>query len=428
MSLRQINRERNSGESIFDKLFGFRKKSHFGKLKKKRGLSRPESLYKPKTKEDKEPVDRKKQIQIAAILIVAIAIISIEYYLWTSAQDAPEPEVIPENITVNQTPLVVNQTPEVKKPDLDIRSLELSTDEANIGDNITMTATIKNKGELNATNFTVEFFMGVLSLGSEVVENLEEGETIEVTSQWTVIEDALGRQNIRVSLDPDNDIDEEIETNNEDGETIDVSEKIYVDVSEDFRYMSVKNFNERWYSNKFQYPPKSGEDYTYFQIIKESGNTYYLDVAVSGIRTVKINNINRIEVQDASASGWNAYQCLKKSREDDRCIWNGPMFTFSITFDDGDMIITDASGTDEEISSANRRVDDIELELMQIADWPEEEIMTFRVTGAPQPDYLIPAQFYDVVDNRIYFYPVSWNPKSLNAKVALWARFKITTD
>ena len=113
----------------------------------------------------------------------------------------------------------------------------------------------------------------------------------------------------------------------------------------------------------------------------------------------------------------------------EECIWNGPQITITLDFDGNRLVATDHSGKEEKATSTDKNIKNIRMTAMRVADWPEEELKTWRVFDAPEPNNLVPLEFYEVdKDNdRIYIHPMRWNPRDYTAKVMLWVRFEIET-
>lgn len=407
MSLRQINRERE-GKGFLNK---FKRKKHFTKLGHSHVYEEPKKKH-------------KNLLPIIIIIIIVVGVIGVELYLWSTKETKPaKPEPIVENIT-NQIPLVINETPEVV--DLDLQTLQFSTDKLSLGETLIITASIKNKGDFNITNLTIAFLVGDDEIARQLVD-IAAGEVLEISTNWTPEEKYVGKQNVRASVDPDEELEEEIETNNEKGHSIDVKEKLIEDISSQFVKKATLDFVNGWYSDKFTIPPESGEDYTYFQISRDTTNTYFLDIVVSGFRTTGQNNIQQVEIPDASISGWNGRMCIKETLESEMCIWNGPRISIKLDFDGSKLVATDPTGKRDHATTSDNRIDEIRMAGMRFANWPGE-LRTYRVSGAPQLDKLIPNEFYEVVGDTIYVFPMRWNPTSLEAKVVTWIRFEITTD
>lgn len=324
---------------------------------------------------------------------------------------------------------MVNETPpEPPKPDLDVIDLTLEPEDLNAGEELIVTASVKNGGEANATDILVVFYVGELQIEEETIDSLGIGETAEVEVDWIVIEDAMGRSKLRVSLDPDDEIEEESETNNEAEETLDVSEVLIEDISDEFKHQSTNDFTEFWFSETFRIPPASGTGYKYFQLTRDSPGVYYLDVGISGFRTTKLNLVSNIEIQDASTGGWNGGRCIKKSVSADTCTWNGPQIVIALSFEGKSLVAKDGVGTTSKTTCLDNSIDEIKLVGLKRADWPEDELKTWRVTNAPRPNYMVPSEFYEIIGRKIYIHPMKWNPKSFEAEVALALRFRIITD
>jgi hypothetical protein len=243
---------------------------------------------------------------------------------------------------------------------------------------------------------------------------------------WTALASQKGQQTVRVSVDPDDRIDEVSETNNEESKTVTVTEKIIQDITEGFRLQSTAGFNEHWYSEKFRLPPVGGEDYTYFQITQHSAGDYYLDVSIPGFRATSIGKVSGIEIVDASDEGWNSHWCIKETMSSDNCIWNGPEIVLSFDFRSGKLVVEDALGERSTTLSSGTRIRDVTLVGMKKADWPGN-LTTWGVTNAPRPNYFVPKQFYEYYSSKLYIHPMMWNPDTLQAEVTTWLRFEITT-
>lgn len=429
MSLRKINRDMSGSRGVSN-LFGIRKGSHFGKLKKHKGFSRTERSHKAPTKLSKD------MLQVLVIAIVTIVVIAVIVFI-SSNKAAPEPVApvnnTPQNNTpTNQTPLIVNQTPEIDLPDLDISAISFSSDTPTLGQELTITATVRNRGDVNATNVPVLFKIGVLELGRVTADNVSVDEEVEVSINWTIIEDAIGENKLEAIVDPDDDIEEESENNNNKDKTLEVSDQLIEDVSDEFEHKQTRDFIEHWYSDsRFPYMIEGSEEYEYFQLVsaQNGDDVYHLDVVIPGFKVTKINSVSGVEVPDASTSGYNTRRCIKETQSDETCIWNGPQITITLDFEGNKLVATDHSGNEKKVTNTDNRIKNIRMTAMRIADWPDEEIKTWRAYEAPQPNRLIPLEFYEVDDdtNKIYIHPMRWHPRDYNAKVLLWIRFEIET-
>ncbi len=380
------------------------------------------------------PSDPQKRRRLLAILLIAAAaatVIAVEIVLWGGGSQPAPPPANATNQTINQTDnqtVTANQTPEAPRPDLDVREMSVTPRELPVGENLTVAVTIKNKGETNATNVTVAFLIGEEVFESLEIGSLSGGETTELSAVWAPQSSHVGERAVRVRLDPEDEIEEENEENNEGAEAVTVEERVIRDISGNFTHQSTANFNILWYSENFRTPPESGEHYQYFQLTRQTSETYYLDVVIAGFRATRQNQVYGIEIPDASASGWNGRRCVKETLDSDTCIWNGPQIRLDLDFDGSRLEVRDQSGEKARATTSGNSVEGISLAGIKTADWPEEEIKTWRGYNAPEPDRMIPREFYEVADDSIYVHPMKWNPRSLDAQVATWLRFKITVD
>jgi hypothetical protein len=438
MSLRKINRQR-MGHSSIGSIFGFGKKTHFKKLGKSADWKTPEpkedGYVHPRHTPTKKNLSKnsKNLITILIIAAIAITIIAVEIMIWSGNQDdhIPEPTNF-TNDTVNLTPITINDTPELPKPDLDIDDITLNDSDISVGDSITITAFVKNKGNLNASNVTVGFFAGVVSLGAAVIENIAEGETVQVSIEWAPPSaEFIGEYDITAKADPDGEIDEENELNNDGDVELTVDQLIMEDVSADFMFRRTNDFNQHWYSDN---PNMTGmlynggdEGYTYFQIYKNSGKSYYLDVFIPGFKYVKASGVGGIFIPAANENGWDSNNCIKETLGDDRCVWNGPQIQLTISIDSKKLKITDFDGQTSVATTTDNAIDNINLIGLKTAKWPEE-LRTWKVTNGPEPNNLVPFTFYEVDGRKIVIHPMRWNPKTFEAEVALWYRFEIIVD
>ncbi len=118
-------------------------------------------------------------------------------------------------ITAKVTDIVgnVNEddvTVTVISPDLSVDSLRFSPSSPEVGDLITITATVTNDGSAGANDVNVTFYDGDVEIGSGII-NMAAGGTQSVSVQWTVTE---GGHNITAVVDPEDWIIESGEGNN----------------------------------------------------------------------------------------------------------------------------------------------------------------------------------------------------------------------
>ncbi|MEW5759523.1 MAG: CARDB domain-containing protein [Candidatus Thermoplasmatota archaeon] len=101
------------------------------------------------------------------------------------------------------------------KPDLTLSQADIkfSNDNPNIGEKITITATIHNIGSADAFAVTVNFNGTYMQIGTKVIDSIPKKENRTVSIDWTPY--MPGRQTIKVYADPQNSIQEENENNNE---------------------------------------------------------------------------------------------------------------------------------------------------------------------------------------------------------------------
>jgi hypothetical protein len=294
------------------------------------------------------------------------------------------------------------------------------------GEPVTISVEYENRGKAAVNRTVIQVFAGSKLLREDVLENFTDGDSGELSLNWTPDETEVGQRVLKVSIDPHNEISEETESNNEQTQTVTVIQSIIKDVSSSFKLRTTTGFGDRWYSDRYNLVPKSGPDMTYFQIYPESGGTYLLDVGIAGFRATKSGlDIYRIEVPDSSEDGWNSGVCVRDYAEGSDCIWMGPSMTFTIGFSRGDIVATDQSSVKSRTASSKSKVDEIELAAMTVADWPGT-LKTFKVTGAGTPNKFVPSDFYSVQGSMIYVNPLIWNPETGEAKVATTYSFRIT--
>lgn len=104
-----------------------------------------------------------------------------------------------------------------KQADLIPINLTFSDNNPREGDNVTIYAVILNNGTKKAENFTVQFFDGSCSNGTQIngnitIAKLKKGENITVNVTWNASQ--IGPHNISVCVDPNNIINESNKTNN----------------------------------------------------------------------------------------------------------------------------------------------------------------------------------------------------------------------
>ena len=107
--------------------------------------------------------------------------------------------------------LIIVNVEMLPNPDLFIQSIEFSNDNPDPGDEIIITAIIKNKGEKNAELFTVVFYSDDEKIFDPII-SIDGSSSQEVKFNWTA---EKGKHIIKVVVDPDNKIIESDEDNNE---------------------------------------------------------------------------------------------------------------------------------------------------------------------------------------------------------------------
>jgi|GEM_PF-2057855 len=443
MSLRKINKrtERETWK-------GFKVLSEFFKgLKGTRIHMRAKAASSAPTTEPQKPLmshekrlitpkrlDKKQAVRHDLLLILVIAAIAIAFIVFefmTMGNRPQEPVIVNNtttNITNNQT-LPTNQTPPViLKPDIALVSFTVSDKTPLTDEPVTISARFENKGNLNISETAARFYVGNTLLREEIIENLTVGASSEINFNWTPVEEHLGQRNLKVILDPEDELDEESEVNNEEIEQVEVSLNIIKDVSSSFTFRSPTGIGGKWYSDKYALPPKGGENFIYFQLYMQSAGVYILDVGIAGFKATKAGlDVYAISIPDASSDGWNGGNCIREHEDGADCVWTGPQITLSLSISKGDLIAMDTSSVKSRASTSDKRIDRIELAGMTVADWPEEELHTFKILGADSPNKFVPSNFYTIDGSKIYIDPMIWNPVTGKARVATTLSFKITT-
>lgn len=429
------------GDSIKG-LLNFHKSEHFAKLRQEKKQSGFSVLEKQKAKEPEKPRKeapdtspkyvklwheprnaRKDVMLIAIIAVIALVLIVVELTVLGGNAGTKPAEDNNENDTFIP-PVITNDT--VGQPDLDVKSFSISKSEIEVNDTAEIVVSVKNLGDANVTNVSVQILLGSASIASGVIGFIAPGETKDFTVNFTAAAAQKGSQTLKVILDPDHIIDESSELNNEESKTISIIDKVIQDITANFKLQSTSDFTKRWYSEKFRLPPVSGEEYKYFQLSTHSTSSYYLDVSVPGFLASTIGKVSGIEIPDASDSGWNSHWCMKETMSDDTCIWNGPEIAFSFEFKNSRLTAEDAVGAKSTVTSSGKKIKDVKLVSMKRADWPGN-LTTWRAYNAPEPNYFVPKQFYEYYGNKLYIHPMLWNPRTLEAQVTTWMRFEVTT-
>jgi hypothetical protein len=96
-------------------------------------------------------------------------------------------------------------------PDLIVTIITFSKTAPNEGDDVKVTATLKNNGTAAAAAFIVAFYDGNSKFASVKAEALPAGNSTQVSATWKAIK---GSHQIKVSADPDNKLNESAEDNN----------------------------------------------------------------------------------------------------------------------------------------------------------------------------------------------------------------------
>jgi len=98
-------------------------------------------------------------------------------------------------------------------PDLVVYSIELNTESPMSGNNVNVSAVVKNQGQYNANNFTVEFKVDDASKENKTIVLLENGKSETLVFEWNSI--PSGSHTIKIIADADDVIPEESgESNN----------------------------------------------------------------------------------------------------------------------------------------------------------------------------------------------------------------------
>lgn len=128
----------------------------------------------------------------------------------------------PRQSAVATADVTVNDVVAIRLPDLSVSATDLTFSPQNPlpGETVTINATIKNQGLLDASNVTVEFFDFGVSIDQQLIANLASGGSEEVTLSATFPDD--GFRLLTVNIDPANTIEELFEDNNEASQVIQI--------------------------------------------------------------------------------------------------------------------------------------------------------------------------------------------------------------
>jgi len=139
-----------------------------------------------------------------------------KHFLWIAMEGQHTIKIVADSnnkiseIDETNNTRVVNLPP----PDLVVQDITCSPSDAKIGDNVTITATIKNQGASQAQNSQVACDVDGLRIASQDLPEINAGGSVTRTFKWVA---EAGMHNIIITADPDNLVTEADETNN-DGE------------------------------------------------------------------------------------------------------------------------------------------------------------------------------------------------------------------
>ncbi len=443
MSLRNIHKRTERGESPVTKVVskisalvgsaklpgGRTERGHSPQVPSRPLMSHEKRLIIPRKADGRQGLKNDRVI-ILVIAVIAIAVIAFELSVWGSNK-APVAQK-PVNNTINNTLNGTNQTPIiiVEKPDIAVKTLSLSKDAVLTGEPVEIVAVFENIGKSNATDVALQLYASNVLLKEEVIENFTAGESHSISVNWTPKETEIGQRIIRASADPKNKVDEASESNNEKTKNVEVELNIILDVSDKFKFRTSFGVGDRWYSDKYGLPPNADTAMTYFQLYQATPGTYLLDIGIAGFKADKTGvDIYAISVPDASIDGWNGGNCIKEQQEGADCVWTGPEIAITLSISKGELIATDASSVKSRASTSGKRIGDIELAGMTVANWPDEELRTFKILNIQEPNKLVPDDFYEIVGNKVFVHPMRWNPTTgLGTKVATTYSFRITVN
>jgi PGF-pre-PGF domain-containing protein len=111
----------------------------------------------------------------------------------------------------------------VQLPDLNVSSITVSPSNPIAGQSVTITATVKNLGDVDAGPFNVSTFANGVLINKNRVNGLSASSETTISFQWTPA--SAGSYSIRVVADSENEVSEINEANNEKSTTISVSSK-----------------------------------------------------------------------------------------------------------------------------------------------------------------------------------------------------------
>jgi len=122
------------------------------------------------------------------------------------------------------------------KPDLVVSNVTFSDPYPSENDEIDITATIHNKGDVKAEEVNVSFYMGDpndggINIGSQVIDFIDFDEEIEISIPWTA---ESGTSTIFVVVDPLNQVSEINETNNMGSKVIEIFPDLYINPTDIF--------------------------------------------------------------------------------------------------------------------------------------------------------------------------------------------------
>jgi hypothetical protein len=396
------------------------------------------------------------KIPLSVILIIVVAVAIVAVLLVFSYSSFPEntgpgPQVHvignnPADDASNETDDSDTSPPEdEEQPPKDMRA-DL------VGLSITynnglVSAVIANEGLTDAGEFKVEFFKSKNSLGIVNVTELKAGENKTLSLWWEPRELDYGNRKLGVEIDIEEVIDEISDRNNDYDQYAEVTEAgIYVpdpddetgsgtviasggikDISNEL-VSRIVNFDTKWYfrSGGIVTPPNNVEQY--YDISRDVGSTYTLGVAMGGFKVEKDMGIPKVYVPVSSVSGWSSSSQITKDEDSDTCVWIGPRIVFDLEIDENYLEISDNFQTTERINvGSGKRIKSVRFLSAKKAEF-DDEITMARCAGGPTPNELIPEDFYSIEGDKIYFYPVQWNPQTKETLGYFHIAFEIELD
>jgi|GEM_PF-2867320 len=303
------------------------------------------------------------------------------------------------------------------KPDLVVTELDFDGDLA-FGRSGIIRAKVVNRGNEAADPFEMEIIVDAEVIDTTVIPGLVVGGEREITAVWNYAP-PVDAMTIRAVADRKDDLEENSEENNAREITREQSLVIPGGNLTKFKL----SFSDFWVSDRYFEVPDVGE---YFSLSQVSGDTYYLDVGVAGFKVETVNGIAAIFIPIGEEL-WSGSETIFENAVEGRGVWNGPIIKMGVSIDKNhNLVVTDQYGQEKKfyVGKDYITISNIELVGAKQSEFPGE-LLPYRPPNPADIDGFVPAQIALTGTGSIFFYPLSWNPETKEARAFMAAQFKI---